>query len=157
MFFFLVFQADSNDAVGYVKCKKCGVLMMYGSKRTGISALQRHVDKGCRTTEDAGGLVQTSIAAFATSSKRRIPLQETENYWKMRCILLQGSKAISLHWRRGVPWVGPAADSCRYCLWASGSAARTAWPYNNVKTVPWDGKRGTQKAGGTTERNKWRG
>ena len=70
-------QADSNDAVEYVKCKKCGVLMMYDSKRTGNSALQRHVDRVCKTTDDAGGLLQPSIAAFASSS-RKIPLQDKQ-------------------------------------------------------------------------------
>ena len=94
-YFCLVVNADSNEAVGYVQCKKCKVVMKYDSKRTGNSALQRHVDRVCKTTDDAGGLLQPSIAAFASSS-RKIPLQDKQKMTE-KCILLQRQKAVSLH------------------------------------------------------------
>ncbi|CAM4554540.1 unnamed protein product [Leuciscus chuanchicus] len=45
--------------------------MKYDSKRTGNSALQRHVDKVCKSP----GLLQPSITAFASSTSRKIPQQ----------------------------------------------------------------------------------
>lgn len=62
---------DSDEPVGYVKCRACGVLMKYDSKRTGNSALQRHVDRVCKSP----GLLQPSITAFASSTSRKIPQQ----------------------------------------------------------------------------------
>ncbi|KAL0174601.1 hypothetical protein M9458_030569 [Cirrhinus mrigala] len=44
--------------------------MTYDSKRTGNSALQRHVDRGCKSP----GLLQPSITTF-TSTSRKIPQQ----------------------------------------------------------------------------------
>ena len=76
-YFRLVVNADFNVAVGYVQCRKCKVVMKYDSKRTGNSALQRHVDIVCKTTDDAGWLLQPSIAAFASCS-RKIPLQDKQ-------------------------------------------------------------------------------
>ena len=35
---------DSNEAVGYIQCKKCKVVTKYDSKQTGNSAPQRHVE-----------------------------------------------------------------------------------------------------------------
>lgn len=38
---------ENNDPVGYVKCKKCNVLLKYDSKTTGNSSLRRHVERCC--------------------------------------------------------------------------------------------------------------
>ena len=54
-YFRLVVNADFNVAVGYVQCRKCKVVMKYDSKRTGNSAMQRHVARVCKTTDDAVG------------------------------------------------------------------------------------------------------
>jgi len=72
-FFYIVVKADSDEHVGYVQCKSCGFLMKYDSKRTGNSALQRHVDKNCKSP----GLLQPSITAFASSSKK-IPQRDKQ-------------------------------------------------------------------------------
>ncbi|KAL0162267.1 hypothetical protein M9458_041663 [Cirrhinus mrigala] len=69
-YFYIVVKADSDEPVGYVQCKGCGVLMTYDSKRTRNSALQRHVDGGCKSP----GLLQPSITTF-TSTSRKIPQQ----------------------------------------------------------------------------------
>ena len=52
--FSLVIDTDTNEAVGYVQCKRCGDLMLYDSRRTGNSALNRHMEKArCKSS---GGL-----------------------------------------------------------------------------------------------------
>ena len=152
-YFCLVVQADSNEAVGYVKCKKCNVLMKYDSKRTGNSALQRDVNRGCKTTDDAGGLLQPSITAFATSSTRKIPLQEkkkmTEKCVAFCCKDLRPFRSIEGEGFRELPQqlinvgavYGPLAVQ-------DGLPDPTI-----VKTMPQAGDRETQKAGGTTEQH----
>lgn len=57
---------ENNDAVGYVKCKKCDALLKYDSKTTGNSSLIRHVDRSCKGNIDQ---TQTSISSFVTAPK----------------------------------------------------------------------------------------
>ena len=40
---------EVDESVGYVKCKKCGVLLKYESKTTGNSSLIRHAHRSCST------------------------------------------------------------------------------------------------------------
>ena len=69
--FGMVVNADTNAYVGYVKCKRCGELMLYDAKRTGNSAMSRHLDNVCKgRLPDRGGVVQTVVTGFASSSKR---------------------------------------------------------------------------------------
>ncbi|KAK7130430.1 hypothetical protein R3I93_019921 [Phoxinus phoxinus] len=77
--FYIVVKADSDEPVGYVKCKCCGLLMKYDSKRTGNSALQRHVDRACKSP----GLQQPNIPFASTS--RKIP-QHAKQKLTEKCV-----------------------------------------------------------------------
>lgn len=56
---------EKNEAVGYVKCKKCDVMLKYDSKTTGNSSLNRHVERSCKRADQS----QTSMSMFVTAPK----------------------------------------------------------------------------------------
>lgn len=80
--------SDNNEAVGYVKYKTCEMLMKYDSKTTGNSALQRHVERGCRMPPAAAGglqLQQTTMTSFTTTSAQKIT-QQTKATINEKCL-----------------------------------------------------------------------
>lgn len=58
---------ENNEPVGYVKRKKCDILLKYDSKMTGNSSLIRHVDQSSSTPASAQD--QPRIKSFVTASK----------------------------------------------------------------------------------------
>ena len=82
--FSLVVDADTNETVGYVKCKRCGDLLQYDSKRTGNSPLNRHMEKV--TCKSSGGLLlQGDITSYVTTAPKKFT-QKSKSRLILKCV-----------------------------------------------------------------------
>jgi len=83
---------SNKELSGYMQFRACKAVLAYDSKKTGISSLQRHTDRGCTHSTAAANVSsykQTSISDYLYPPAKSVPASEksslTEKCFEFCC------------------------------------------------------------------------